>query len=189
MRDHHDAVTERPTSDEAFSPRTEPIAIIGIGCRFPGGANDPEQFWGLLTEGVDAITGVPEDRWNVRAFYDPDPAKPGKSYAGQGGFISGVDQFDAAFFGMSPREATRADPQQRLLMEVAYEAIEDAGIAPERIAGTRTGVFVGISTLDYGGIQTGSTERRSINAYTNLGSAFAIAANRLSYLFDVHGPS
>src|SRR4051795_5542354 len=182
--------TPSPTEHEMrASRRAEPIAIIGIGCRFPGGANDPAQFWRLLTDGVDAVSGVPEDRWNVRAFYDPDPAKPGKSYAVQGGFISGVDQFDASFFGMSPREATRADPQQRILMEVAYEAIEDAGIAPERIAGTSTGVFVGISTLDYGGIQTGTTERRSINAYTNLGLAFAIAANRLSYLFDLHGPS
>src|SRR3954470_9181507 len=182
--------TPSPTEHEMrASRRAEPIAIIGIGCRFPGGANDPAQFWRLLTDGVDAISGVPEDRWNVRAFYDPDPAKPGKSYAGQGGFINGVDQFDAAFFGMPPREATGADPQQRILMEVAYEAIEDAGLAPERIAGTSTGVFIGISTLDYGGIQTGSTERRSINAYTNLGSAVAIAAHRLSYLFDLHGPS
>src|SRR4051812_24725768 len=182
--------TPSPTEHEMrASRRAEPIAIIGIGCRFPGGANDPAQFWRLLTDGVDAVSGVPEDRWNVRAFYDPDPAKPGKTYAGQGGFISGIDQFDASFFGMSPREATRADPQQRILMEVAYEAIEDAGIPPERIAGTSTGVFVGISTLDYGGIQTGTTERRSINAYTNLGLALCIAANRLSYLFDLHGPS
>jgi phthiocerol/phenolphthiocerol synthesis type-I polyketide synthase C len=169
--------TAVPAEHESPAPEpAEPIAIIGVGCRFPGGAHGPAQFWRLLTDGVDAITGVPEDRWNVRAFYDPDPAKPGKSYAGQGGFINGVDQFDAAFFGMSPREATRADPQQRILMEVAYEAIEDAGIAAERMAGTSTGVFIGISTLDYGGIQTATTERRSINAYTNLGSAFAIAS-------------
>src|SRR3954454_23808505 len=182
--------TPSPTEHEMRASRgAEPIAIIGIGCRFPGGANDPAQFWRLLTDGVDAVSGVPEDRWNVRAFYDPDPAKPGKTYAGQGGFISGIDQFDASFFGMSPREATRADPQQRILMEVAYEAIEDAGIPPERIAGTSTGVFVGISTLDYGGVPTGTTERRSINPHTKLGLAFAIAANRLSYLFDLHGPS
>src|SRR3954452_8277399 len=189
MREHHDALTVRPTSDEALSPRTEPIAIVGIGCRFPGGANDPVQFWHLLTAGVDAIGDVPEDRWHVRAFYDPDPGKPGKTYASQGGFISDIDVFDASFFGMSPREATRADPQQRILMEVAYEAIEDAGMAPERIAGTNSGVFVGIATLDYGGIQTSTTERRSINAYTNLGLTLCIAANRLSYLFDLHGPS
>jgi acyl transferase domain-containing protein/acyl carrier protein len=178
---------QRVTAHPAFD--VEPIAIIGIGCRFPGGANDSVQFWRLLSEGVDAISEVPEDRWHVRAFYDPDPGKPGKMYARQGGFISDIDQFDAAFFGMSPREATRADPQQRVLMEVAYEAIEDAGIAPERIAGTSAGVFIGISTLDYGGIQTSTAERRSINAYTNLGLALCIAANRLSYLFDLHGPS
>jgi acyl transferase domain-containing protein/acyl carrier protein/ubiquinone/menaquinone biosynthesis C-methylase UbiE len=171
------------------SRHAEPIAIVGIGCRFPGGVNDPQQFWRLLTDGVDAITTVPQDRWHARAFYDPDPATPGKTYASQGGFISDIDMFDASFFGMSPREATRADPQQRILMEVAYEAIEDAGMAPERIAGTNSGVFVGIATLDYGGIQTSTTERRSINAYTNLGLALCIAANRLSYLFDLHGPS
>src|SRR3954454_12190276 len=167
----------------------EPIAIVGIGCRFPGGANGPAQFWRLLTDGVDAISDVPEDRWHVRAFYDPDPTAPGKTYAGRGGFISGIDQFDASFFGMSPREATRADPQQRVLLEVAYEAIEDAGIALERLSGSSTGVFIGISTLDYGGIQTSTTERRSINPYTNLGLALSIAANRLSYHFDLHGPS
>ena len=108
----------------------EPIAIIGIGCRLPGGANSPAAFWRLLRDGVDAITEVPEDRWHVRAFYDPDPAKPGKTYTRWGGFIEGVDRFDAQFFGMSPREATRADPQQRVLMEVAYEAVEDAGLTP-----------------------------------------------------------
>ena len=189
MRDHRDAITERPTSDETFSHRNEPIAIIGIGCRFPGGANDPVQFWHLLSDGVDAISEVPEDRWHARAFYDPDPNRPGKTYTRWGGFVTGIDQFDASFFGMSPREATRADPQQRLLMEVAYEAIEDAGMAPEQLAGTNTGVFVGIATLDYGGIQTSTAERRSINPYTNLGLALCIAANRLSYLFDLHGPS
>jgi len=162
---------------------------VGIGCRFPGGANDPVQFWRLLSDGVDAITDVPEDRWHVRAFYHPDPGRPGKTCTRWGGFISGIDQFDASFFGMSPREATRADPQQRILMEVAYEAVEDAGMAPERLAGTNTGVFIGIATLDYGGIQTNPAERRSINPYTNLGLALCIAANRLSYLFDLHGPS
>src|SRR3712207_1695058 len=189
MKEPQDVTAARPTWAVVPDHQTEPIAIVGIGCRFPGGANDPAQFWRLLVDGVDAISDVPEDRWHVRAFHDPDPGKPGKTYTRRGGFISGIDQFDASFFGMSPREATRADPQQRILMEVAYEAVEDAGIAPERIAGTSAGVFIGISTLDYGGIQTATTERRSINAYTNLGSAFAIAANRLSYLFDLHGPS
>jgi acyl transferase domain-containing protein/acyl carrier protein len=189
MKEPQHATAAHPTFDVVPNHQTEPIAIIGIGCRFPGGANDPAQFWRLLHDGVDAISDVPEDRWHVRAFYDPEPGKPGKTYIRQGGFISGIDQFDAPFFGMSPREATRADPQQRILMEVAYQAIEDAGIAPERIAGTNTGVFIGIATLDYGGIQASTTERHSINAYTNLGLALCIAANRLSYLFDLHGPS
>src|SRR5215210_1136951 len=103
MKEHPDGLAVRPRSDGAHDRQTEPIAIVGIGCRLPGGANDPAQFWRLLTDGVDAITDVPEDRWDVRAFYDPDPAAPGKTYAGRGGFISGIDQFDASFFGMSPR--------------------------------------------------------------------------------------
>ncbi|MCI0454467.1 MAG: type I polyketide synthase [Candidatus Dadabacteria bacterium] len=167
----------------------EPIAIIGIGCRFPGGANCPQDFWKMLSLGVNAISPVPPDRWQIRSFYDPDPAKPGKSYVRFGGFIKDIDQFDAGFFGISPREASRMDPQQRLLLEVAYEALEDAGLQPEGLAGSNTGVFVGISTCDYGGIQTSATERRSIDAYTNLGLAMCIAANRISYLFDFHGPS
>ena len=175
--------------DDIREHERDPIAIIGIGCRLPGGANSPEAFWHLLRDGVDAITEVPEDRWNLRAFYDPDPAKPGKTYTRSGGFIEGVDRFDAQFFGMSPREASRADPQQRVLMEVAYEAVEDAGLAPERLAGTKSGVFIGIAAVDYVAIQASSPERRSINAYTNLGMAMCIAANRISYLFDLHGPS
>src|SRR3712207_2491071 len=189
MKEPQDVTAARPTWAVVPDHQTEPIAIVGIGCRFPGGANDPVQFWRLLSDGIDAISGVPEDRWHVEAFYDPDAGRPGKTCTRWGGFIDDIDQFDASFFGMSPREATRADPQQRLLMEVAYEAIEDAGMAPERLAGTNTGVFIGIATLDYGGIQTSTIERRSINAYTNLGLALCIAANRLSYLFDLHGPS
>lgn len=167
----------------------EPIAIIGIGCRFPGDANSPEDFWKLLTQGVNAITPVPQDRWHIRAFYNPDPVKPGKTYVRFGGFIKDIDLFDAGFFGISPREASRMDPQQRLLLEVAFEALEDGGISPERIAGSNTGVFIGISTSDYGGIQTAVSERRLISAYTNIGLGLCISANRISYLFDFHGPS
>ena len=130
----------------------EPIAIIGIGCRFPGDANSPEDFWKMLCEGKDAISFIPPDRWKINSFYNPDPVKPGKTYVRFGGFIKDIDLFDAGFFGISPREASRMDPQQRLLLEVAYEALEDGGISPERVAGSNTGVFIGISTSDYGGI-------------------------------------
>jgi acyl transferase domain-containing protein/NADPH:quinone reductase-like Zn-dependent oxidoreductase/SAM-dependent methyltransferase/acyl carrier protein len=167
----------------------EPLAIVGIGCRFPGDVQSPDQLWKLLAEGVDAITEVPANRWDIASFYHPDPTKPGRAYARWGGFLEDVDQFDARFFGISPREAAKADPQQRLLLEVAYEALEDAGIPQERIAGSTGGVFVGISSYDYGGMQYRENERSGIDAYTNVGAALCIAANRISYLFDLRGPS
>ncbi len=166
----------------------QPIAIIGFGCRFPGGSNSPGKFWQLLKNGTDAIGNVPPDRWSLQKFYDPDPEEPGKIYARCGGFIEGFDQFDAPFFGISPREASRMDPQQRLLLEVAYHALEDAGLQLERLAGSRTGVFVGISTYDYGATQGQPTEARLVDGYTNLGGALSIAAARISYAFDLKGP-
>ncbi|MBP5976712.1 SDR family NAD(P)-dependent oxidoreductase [Brasilonema sp. CT11] len=166
---------------------TEPIAIIGIGCRFPGCANSPEAFWKLLQEGVDAITSVPADRWNVDSFYDPEGEKPGKIRTRWGGFIGNIDSFDAQFFGISPREASRMDPQQRLLLEVATEALEDGGQVPERLAGSNTGVFIGICGSDYNDIQY--SDRNSIDAYTNLGGVNCITANRISYVFHFTGPS
>ncbi|MES1159134.1 MAG: beta-ketoacyl synthase N-terminal-like domain-containing protein, partial [Bacteroidota bacterium] len=167
----------------------EPIAIIGIGRRFPGNADSPERFWQLLKNGVNAITSIPEDRWGKSSFYDPDPLKPGKTYAQWGGFIKDISMFDADFFGISPKEASRMDPQQRLLLEVSYQAIEDAGLSLNDLSNSNTGVFVGISTCDYGAIQGNPTERQSINAYTNLGIGMCIAANRLSYQYNFHGPS
>jgi acyl transferase domain-containing protein len=167
----------------------EPIAIIGIGCRFPGGADDPDSFWKLLEEGVDAITEVPADRWNVRAFYDPDPGKPGKTQARWGGFVAGIDRFDPQFFGISPREAARMDPQQRLLLETAWEAIEDGGQTLERLRGSRTAVFVGISSWDYSLLQTGAHDLTIFDVYSNTGGSLSIAANRISYCLDLRGPS
>jgi myxalamid-type polyketide synthase MxaD len=164
----------------------EPIAIIGIGCRFPG-ANGPEAFWRLLRDGVDAISEVPAERFNLHDFYDPNPATPGKMNTRWGGFLEQVDQFDPHFFGISPREAARMDPQQRLLLEVAWEALEDAGQAPERLSGAQTGVFIGISTNEYSRIQFNDLSR--IDAYAGTGNALSIAANRISYLFDFRGPS
>jgi myxalamid-type polyketide synthase MxaE and MxaD len=166
--------------------KNEPIAIIGIGCRFPG-ANDPAAFWQLLRDGVDAIREVPADRFDPHAFYDPDPATPGKMNTRWGGFLGQVDQFDPSFFGISPREALRMDPQQRLLLEVTWEALQDAGQVPERLAGTQAGVFIGIATNDYGRLQWNDLER--IDAYSGTGNASSIAANRISYLFDFRGPS
>ena len=128
--------------------KLEPIAIAGIGCRFPG-ANNPQAFWQLLRDGVDAITEVPSSRWNVEEFYDRDPTKLGKTNTRYGGFLDNIDRFDPQFFGIWPREAATIDPQQRLLLEVAWEALADAGQLPEKLAGTKTGVFIGIGTHDY----------------------------------------
>jgi len=164
----------------------EAIAIIGIGCRFPG-AKDARAFWNLLRNGVDAIREVPAQRFNLHDFYDPDPAAPGKMVTRWGGFIEQVEQFDAHFFGISPREAARMDPQQRLLLELAWEALEDAGQVREHLAGTPTGVFIGISNNDYGRIQFNDLDR--IDAYAGTGNALSIAANRISYVFDFRGPS
>ena len=148
----------------------EPIAVVGLGCRFPGAPN-PEAFWRLLRDGVDAITPPPPGRWASRL----------------GGYVAGVEDFDPEFFGISPREAVGMDPQQRLLLEVTFEALESAGIAPERLAGTDTGVFVGISSSDYALISLADPEKA--DAYSGTGNAHSIAANRLSYLLDLRGPS
>ena len=164
----------------------EPIAIIGIGCRFPG-ASSPNSFWQLLKNGVDAITEVPADRWDIQKFYDGDPTAPGKMYCRYGGFLGHVDQFDPEFFGIAPREATYIDPQQRLLLEVIWEALEDAGQVPSQLSGSQTGVFVGISTHDYGQLLLQSPE--VVDTYTNTGVASTMAANRISYLLNFKGPS
>jgi phthiocerol/phenolphthiocerol synthesis type-I polyketide synthase C len=163
-----------------------PVAVIGVSCRFPGAGN-PAEFWSLLRDGIDAVGPIPEDRWDVAATYHRDPAKPGKTYAREGGFIADIDKFDAAFFGISPREARRIDPQQRILLEMTWEAMEDAGIVPARLAGSSTGVFVGISFSDYAALQREDPEH--VDAYVMSGSAVSNAANRISYIFDLHGPS
>ncbi|AKH85658.1 hypothetical protein AA958_29290 [Streptomyces sp. CNQ-509] len=165
----------------------DPVAIVGIGCRFPGGVDGPDDFWRLLTEGRDAVTEVPADRWDLEQFTSDDPAAPGRTTSRWGGFLDGVDRFDAGFFGISRQEATRMDPQQRLLAEVAFEALENAGMPSDRLAGSPTGVFVGISTFDYATGQLRDLD--AIDPYTGTGSALSISANRLSYLLDLRGPS
>ncbi|MFN6525877.1 polyketide synthase [Nostoc sp. ChiSLP03a] len=164
----------------------EAIAIIGLDCRFPG-ANNPEAFWQLLRNGKSAIDQIPVNRWDSHLFYNPIPAQPGKMSTRWGGFIKQVDQFDPQFFGISPREAERMDPQQRLLLEVSWQALENAGLASDRLTGSNSGVFIGISTNDYARFQF---DRLSdIDVYASTGNALSIAANRLSYQFDWHGPS
>jgi phthiocerol/phenolphthiocerol synthesis type-I polyketide synthase C len=166
--------------------RTLPVALVGLACRFPGAA-DLADFWSLLKAGTDAVGEIPDDRWDVDAYFHPDPAKPGKMYTRAGGFIADIDKFDAGFFGISPREARRIDPQQRLLLELTWEALESAGIVPERLAGSQTGVFVGISLSDYAAMQR--EEPDQVDPYVMSGSAISNAANRISYIFDLHGPS
>ncbi|MEG5135849.1 MULTISPECIES: type I polyketide synthase [unclassified Microcoleus] len=168
------------------SVEREAIAIVGLGCRFPG-AENPEAFWQLLQEGVDAIAEVPPERWDVNELYDEAIAAPGKINNRWGGFLDRIDGLDADFFGITPAQAKEIDPQQRLVLEVGWEAIENSGIAPDKLAGSKTGLFVGIGTYDYN--KHVYYDRTSINPYTTVGTSNAIAASRLSYLLDLHGPS
>jgi acyl transferase domain-containing protein/acyl carrier protein len=184
------ALMARRLREGSDAPRIlagEPIAIVGMGCRFPGGAATPAAFWALLRDGVDAISRVPEARWDAQALYDPKPGTAGKMAVQWGGFVDDADCFDADFFGIAPREAERMDPQQRLLLEVAWDAVESAGQTRERLSGSLTGVFVGVSTNDYQHLLLG--DRHNINAYDGSGTAHSIVANRLSYLFNLQGPS
>ncbi len=174
--------------DVMESQRVEPIAIIGMSCRFPGGANSPESFWELLKNGVDAITEVPHDRWNIDEYYDPDPEKPGKMSSRWGGFIRDVELFDAHFFGIAPREAIGLDPQQRLLLELSWEALERAGQSPDQLMNSQTGVFIGISGNDYFQLQM-ENGIEGIDAYLASGNAHSIATGRLSYILGLRGPS
>jgi acyl transferase domain-containing protein/NADPH:quinone reductase-like Zn-dependent oxidoreductase len=167
----------------------EPIAIVGVGCRAPGGGDDPEAVWRVFREGVDGIVKVPSDRWDADAFYDSDPEVPGKCVTQFGGFIRQIDQFDAALFGISPREAQHMDPQQRLFLEVAWEALELAGIAPDRLQTTRTGVYLGICTDDFLQMQLQSQDLTLIGSHFVSGIARSIASGRLSYLLGLQGPS
>jgi len=178
------APAEQPTTMQK-----ERIAIIGVGCRFPGGVNDLDSLWKLLVEGREGVVDVPADRWNVERYYDAESGVAGKSIAKRGGFITDIDQFDPQFFGISPREAPYVDPQHRLLLETAWEAIEDAGIVLDLEHGTDLGVFVGISHNDYQGIQSTPFDHFTISPHTPTGSAHSIAANRISYCLNLRGPS
>jgi 3-oxoacyl-(acyl-carrier-protein) synthase/SAM-dependent methyltransferase/aryl carrier-like protein len=164
------------------------VAVIGIGCRFPEGADDPERFLAMLMAGGDVVREVPPERWALAEWYDPDPAAAGKIATRWGGFLDGVDQFDAAFFGISPREAAQIDPQQRLLLEVAWEALEHAGVAADRLAGSRTGVFIGATGSDYAALAR-AAGAAALDAHGLIGQPNNTLAGRLAYQFGLHGPA
>jgi natural product biosynthesis luciferase-like monooxygenase protein len=174
---------------ESEEARAEPIAIVGMACRFPGGASDAGKLWTLLRDGVDAVGPVPADRWDSDAFYDSDPDAPGKLYVRHGAFLDDIGHFDAEFFGISPLEASTMDPQQRLLLEVAWEALENAGLAPEGLRASRTGIFVGLMYHDYLTKQLREQGMDGIGPYMGTGSTFSAAAGRLSYVLGLQGPS
>ncbi len=172
--------------DALEQEKNEPIAIIGMGCRFPGGGDNPEAFWRILRDGVDTIGEIPPNRWDVDAYYDPNPAAPGKIYCRYGGFLKNVENFDPQFFGISPREAMSLDPQQRLLLEVSYEALEHANQSPDRLFESRTGVFVGLISTDYAMSILPNPEQ--IDAYFGTGNSYSVSAGRLSYILGLTGP-
>nr|ADH04660.1 TugD [Chondromyces crocatus] len=165
----------------------EPIAIVGAGCRFPGGASDPDALWRLLRAGTDATREVPIERWDADALYDPDADVPGKATTRRGGFLDDVDRFDPEFFGISLREAAAMDPQQRLLLETCWEALEHAGIVPERLRNTQTGIFVGLMSYDY--LPAAQPTLEALDGYFGTGNTGSVASGRLSYLLGTHGPS
>jgi acyl transferase domain-containing protein/SAM-dependent methyltransferase/acyl carrier protein len=168
--------------------REEPIAIVGMACRLPGGIDDAESFWALLHEGRSAVGTVPAERWDNDAIFAADPDAPGKTYTAAGAFVSDVDQFDPYFFGIPPREAASMDPQQRLLLEVAWEALENAGADAAKLDGTPAGVFVGIGCNDYAILQARTGTLEDIDAYHASGVAHSVAAGRLAYSLGFQGP-
>src|ERR1700733_9619928 len=166
----------------------EPVAVIGLGCRMPGGADSTAAFWAMLAGGVDAIEEVPASRWDADAFYDPRPDTPGKANTKWGGFVGPIDQFDAAFFGISRREAVGMDPQQRMLLEVTWEALENACVPADSLQGSPTGVFAGLSTNAYA-MLVAQYDENLFDAYSGTGLARSIAAGRLSYFLGLKGPN
>ncbi|WP_432093221.1 amino acid adenylation domain-containing protein [Streptomyces sp. bgisy100] len=176
-------------TDSPHAASHDQVAIIGMGCRLPGGASDYRVFWQNLIDGKDCITPTPADRYDVTTLGSRDQAKPGRLIGGRGGYIDGFDEFDPAFFGISPREAKYMDPQQRKLLEVAWEALEDGGQRPADLAGSDVGVFIGAFTLDYKILQFSDLRFDTLAAHTATGTMMTMVSNRISYCFDFRGPS
>ncbi|NEP47473.1 MAG: polyketide synthase [Moorea sp. SIO3C2] len=168
-------------SDLTENGHQEPIAIIGMGCRFPGKADSPEAFWQLLSNGVNAVKDIPSSRWDLDRYYDPNPT-PGKFYVRSAAFLEPeeIEEFDAEFFRIASREAASLDPQQRLLLEVSWEALEHAGIAPTSLAGSQTGVFVGIHWDDYSAERFYMVNPSDLNAYPTLSNLRSLSAGRIA---------
>ncbi|NES77484.1 MULTISPECIES: type I polyketide synthase [unclassified Okeania] len=181
----------RAKVEEFKKVEKEPIAIVGMGCRFPGGASNPDAFWELLRRGIDAAIEVPPERWDIDSYYHPDPGTKGKMYVRQSNFLhEEIDKFDAEFFGIAPKEAVGMDPQQRLLLEVSWEALENAGIPPSKQRGSCNGVFIGINTSDYMQLQQmNSSNGNDLGAYFFTGNTPSVAAGRLSYYLGWQGPA
>ncbi|MFE9674246.1 SDR family NAD(P)-dependent oxidoreductase [Streptomyces sp. NPDC006259] len=179
------AAPARAARATATAPADEPIAIVSMACRLPGGVHDPDDLWRLVADGRDAVGPFPADRWDVESLYDPDPDAPGKSYARDGGFLDEIDSFDAGFFGITPKEAAAMDPQQRLLLETAWEALERGGIVPGDLAGSTTGVYIGMFGSEY----LAGTRLDQLDGYVGTGSALSVASGRLSYALGLHGPA
>ncbi|WP_139061821.1 type I polyketide synthase [Tsukamurella pulmonis] len=181
-----DALTDQ-FAKAARITAAEPIAVVGIGCRFPGGANAPQQYWDLLMRGQDAVVEVPPDRWDADAYYDPDPAVPGRMPSKWGGFLDGIAGFDADHFGIAPREAETMDPQQRILLEVAWEALEHAGISAQSAEGVRAAVMMGVYYNEYQ--STSAADPEKIDAYSATGNAHSVTVGRIAYLLGLRGPA
>ena len=191
LSDGRSTAAERALPSVAALPSEEPIAIVGMSCRYPGGVRSPDDLWELLASNSDAISSFPQDRgWDLEGLYDPDAATPGTSYAREGGFLDDAAEFDAAFFGISPREALAMDPQQRVLLEASWEALENARIDPISLRGSQTGVFAGIAATDFGaGLWAAPRGLENLAGYWLTGSTGSIVSGRVAYVLGLEGPA